>query len=44
MINVKKHLKFCIIFSTILCGVDYSLTKLKGIIIDAVKAKIIIKS
>ncbi len=39
MINVKKHLKFCTTFSTILFGVDYSLTKLKSIIIDAVKAK-----
>ena len=38
MLNVKKHLKFYIIFSTIVCGVDYSLTKLKSIIIDAVKA------
>jgi len=44
MINVKKHLKFCTVFSTILCGVDYSLTKLKGIIIDAVKQKNIFKS
>ena len=28
---MKNYLKFCITFSTILDGVDYSLTKLKDI-------------
>ena len=26
MLNVKKHLKICTVFSTIICGVDYYLT------------------